>query len=99
MSTLTLSIITCTYNRKDFLRRCLDSLTAQKADINSVETIVVDNNSSDATRATVESFRGSIPGLKYIFEEAQGLSVARNRGCHEASGDYLAYLDDDAMAP
>lgn len=94
-----LSVIVCTYNRADFLAKCLDSLAAQAASHPDVEILVVDNNSSDATSRVVEEFKARIAGLRCVFEPAQGLSHARNRGCREARAPFLLYLDDDAMAP
>lgn len=99
MTSPSLSIIVCTYNRKNLLRRCLDSLVAQNSDMINFETIVVDNNSTDDTKLLVAQYAGRIRDLKYVFEKEQGLSHARNRGCNEASSEYLAYLDNDAIAP
>jgi glycosyltransferase involved in cell wall biosynthesis len=94
-----ISIIVCTYNRADFLGRCLDSLLNQGSSLRDIEIIVVDNNSTDGSREEVERRRGRFSGLRYAFEREQGLSNARNRGCREAEGEYLAYLDDDALVP
>ena len=99
MTSPSLSIIVCTYNRKDLLRKCLDSLVVQKPDVGNFETIVVDNNSTDGTKHLVTQYLGKISGLKYVFEKEQGLSHARNRGCNVAKSEYLAYLDNDAIAP
>ena len=99
MASPSLSVIVCTYNRKDLLRKCLDSLVAQNSDAVNFETIVVDNNSTDDTEKVVTQYAGRIRDLKYVFEKDQGLSHARNRGCSEASSEYLAYLDNDAIAP
>lgn len=63
-----------------------------------VEVLIVDNNSSDATRQVAQQYTSRLPNFKYIFEGTQGLSRARNRGFREALGKYVAYLDDDAKA-
>ncbi len=99
MTAPSLSIIICTYNRKDLLAKCLDSLVAQNTGIDKIEIIVVDNNSKDNTDELVMQYEKKIPCLKYVFEEKQGLSHARNRGCIETNSEYLAYLDNDAIAP
>jgi glycosyltransferase involved in cell wall biosynthesis len=93
-----LSIVICTYNRAEWLGRCLASLEPQCVDANRVETIVVDNNSTDETKRVVENFSTRLANFRYVFEETQGLSHARNRGIREALGEYIAYLDDDAVA-
>ncbi len=72
--------------------------TSYADDINetakNLELILVDNNSSDDTANLVNSYEETLP-VKYVLETEQGLSFARNRGIKEASGDYIAFLDDD----
>lgn len=94
----TLSIVICTYNRADWLETCLASLEPQCQDGSRVEVIVVDNNSTDETKQISGGFCGRSQNFRYVFEEKQGLSHARNRGMAEASGAYVAYIDDDARA-
>lgn len=62
----------------------------------SVDIIVIDNNSTDNTKYEVEKFNSS--KIKYIFEPNQGLSYARNSGYKAAKSEWVAYLDDDATA-
>ncbi|MDZ8050337.1 MAG: glycosyltransferase [Aulosira sp. ZfuVER01] len=91
-----ISAIICTHNRDTYLGAAIDSLLAQDFAAN-FEVVVVDNGSSDRTSEVVQQ-RASNPRLKYVFEPIIGLSVARNTGAKVASGDILAYLDDDAVA-
>lgn len=95
MSPPHISAIICTHNRDDYLGAAIDSLLVQ--DFSDYEVIVVDNASTDTTRAVVEA-RSSHPHLHYVHEEKLGLSVARNAGAKAARGQILAYLDDDAEA-
>jgi glucosyl-dolichyl phosphate glucuronosyltransferase len=94
-----ISVIICTYNRSKSLERTLESLRnvfhPQGAEW---EIIIVDNNSSDNTREVVERFIGSsmLP-CKYVFENKQGLSYARNTGIGEAKGEILSFTDDDVI--
>lgn len=90
-----ISAIICTHNRANYLGGAIDSLLAQN--FLDFEVVVVDNASSDRTREVVEA-RLSHPHLKYVYEPVTGLSVARNTGAQAASGEILAYLDDDAVA-
>jgi glycosyltransferase involved in cell wall biosynthesis len=92
-----LSVILCTYNRCHNLAPCLTALARQEGlDGVAWEVVVVDNNSTDATRATVEGLAAELPiTLRYGFEGQQGLSHARNRGIQEAAGRYLCFMDDD----
>lgn len=96
--TPTLSITVCTYNRADVLPKCLESLVDQTTTPELFEVLIIDNNSTDGTKKIALDFCGKNTNFKYIFEEKQGLSHARNRAIDEAQGGYLAYIDDDAIA-
>ena len=92
-----ISVVVCTYNRAAVLERMLDSFFAQPGVGEcSYELIVVDNNSSDGTREVAARFE-RFEGCRYVFERRQGLSAARNRGVAEASGEIVAFLDDDVI--
>jgi glucosyl-dolichyl phosphate glucuronosyltransferase len=94
-----ISIIICTYNRSNTLNKvleCVQGLTGSP-DI-TWETLVVDNNSTDETKSTVERFVGCGKGnIKYIFEGRQGKPYALNTGIAAAKGDILAFTDDDVL--
>jgi glycosyltransferase involved in cell wall biosynthesis len=63
------------------------------------EIVVVDNGSRDATKSVVDEFSLASPiRVLYVFEERQGLCFARNRGIQEASGNVIAFTDDDCIA-
>ena len=96
---LNLSIIICTFNRCESLKDVLNSLFEQKSLENLFyEIIVIDNNSQDETKKMVDEF---IPQfnekLRYVFEQQQGLSFARNRGIRESRGEILVFTDDDVI--
>lgn len=92
------SIVVCTYNRALSLRDTLAALRAQQAGPGCAwEVVVVDNNSSDGTRAEVERAQADWPGLRYEFEPLQGLSHARNHGIGCARGDVILFTDDDVL--
>jgi glycosyltransferase involved in cell wall biosynthesis len=99
MPTCLLSIVVCTYNRAEILTGCLKSLSEQIAPSEYFEIIVVDNNSTDTTQKVVEFFCKKYNNFRLVKEYKQGLSHARNRGWQDAKGEYVAYLDDDALAP
>lgn len=65
------------------------------------EIILVNNNCSDQTDTFCRDFIESNPEIhfKYLIEDNQGLSFARNKGIREAKGDILLFIDDDAYAP
>lgn len=93
-----LSVIICTYNRSSLLEDSLISyLETEFFDDPSVELIVVDNNSTDDTEKVVRRFMSRNLCIRYVKEENQGLSYARNRGIEEAKGEVLAFVDDDVF--
>ncbi|MFD2672709.1 glycosyltransferase [Marinicrinis sediminis] len=94
-----ISVIICTYNRASLLSETLMALPELHR-MDQAEVIVVDNQSTDHTAAVVAQFQQHWPAsctLRYVREREQGLSHARNRGIEEASGDWIAFLDDDAI--
>jgi glucosyl-dolichyl phosphate glucuronosyltransferase len=93
-----LSVVVCTYNRAPLLEMCLRSLVEQSASSSLHEIIIVDNNSSDSTPSVVKEFSQKYDYIHGFIEKNQGLSHSRNRGYREASGEYVAYIDDDAKA-
>lgn len=92
-----LSCIICTYNRADYLAETLQFLVKNNC-TGHVEILIVDNNSTDATRQTADQYidkSAKGPVIRYITEKKQGLSFARNRGIREAHAPVLLFLDDD----
>ena len=85
------SIIVCTRDGALTLPECLASLT--RLDYPDFETIVVDDGSTQDIAALCAPH----PHIQYIRQEPQGLSVARNTGAAAASGEILAYTDDDCV--
>jgi glycosyltransferase involved in cell wall biosynthesis len=89
------SVVIATYNRAAELRATLASLASLRPD-GDWETIVVDNNSTDGTRAVVEETARAFPvPLRYVFEREQGRSPALNAGIRLAQGAIIATTDDD----
>jgi glycosyltransferase involved in cell wall biosynthesis len=93
-----ISVVTYTFNRADILTALLESIASQTLDPRMFEFIVVDNHSTDRTRALLESFCSRYSNFHYFYEEKQGTSYARNRGWREAQGETIAFIDDDGKA-
>jgi glycosyltransferase involved in cell wall biosynthesis len=91
------SIIISTFNRAPVLGATLDSIAAMTVPRDlQWEVVVVDNNSTDATRATVETRTASFPTvLRYLFEGRQGKSYAVNTGLTASEATLVAFTDDD----
>jgi glycosyltransferase involved in cell wall biosynthesis len=92
-----LDVILPTYNRHEFLKLTLDSLLAAEVPSDlTVSVTVVDNNSGDATRETVEAYQSKFAGrLHYVLEKKQGRSHALNAGITSTNGDLVGMIDDD----
>ena len=86
-----------TYNRADFLRQTLAGIVVQQFPRDHFEVLVIDNNSTDHTRAVVEEFSGAQPAPRYTRETQQGLDYARNRAIREARGSIILFGDDDIL--
>jgi glycosyltransferase involved in cell wall biosynthesis len=84
-----MSVVVCTYNGERTIRDCLDGLL--KLDYPDYEVIVVDDGSTDATAQIARQYP-----FRLITTENRGLSSARNTGFRAATGEIVAYIDDDA---
>ncbi len=92
---MNISVIICTYTEKRWPTLVSTITTVQQQSERPYEIIVVsDNNPALATR-----LRASFSGITVVENSGQaGISVARNVGIEHATGDILAFIDDDAVA-
>jgi len=89
-----LSIIIVSYNVKDFLVQCLNSIYRSEFD-NTFEIIVIDNDSFDGTSNEIKRL---FPDVKYIQNENnEGFSKAVNKAINKASGQYICLLNPDVI--
>lgn len=93
-----LSVIIPTRNRSSLLNLTLTSITKQSLPKDSFEVIVVDNGSTDDTKAIVDSFKNKLPHLIYHYDDRPGLHVGRHDGYKLSNSDILVYADDDIEA-
>jgi len=84
-----ISVVVCTYNGSRTIAQCCEELT--KLDYPDYEVIVVDDGSTDNVAAIAGSY-----DVKLIQTVNHGLSSARNTGANAATGEIVAYIDDDA---
>lgn len=87
---ISVSVIIPTWNRSRFVAEAVRSVQAVDGPDLALEILVVDNGSTDDTAAVVQAM-----GVRYVYCETPGAAAARNLGMREATGDYLAFLDDD----
>jgi len=85
-----LSIIIPAYNEENYLPATLDAINASKTD--GCEVIVVDNQSTDATRDIAVA-----RGAKVATETERNIGKVRNTGADAASGDVLVFIDADSI--
>jgi glycosyltransferase involved in cell wall biosynthesis len=89
-----------THNRSPLIRQTLASIAALHLPAGiEAECVVVDNRSTDDTRHVVGDFAHhcALP-TRYVYESGAGSSWARNRAIREARGDFIFFIDDDAVA-
>ena len=86
------SVIIPTLNRRDLVCQAVASVLAQHDA--SLEVIVVDDGSTDGTRAALQAFGGRV---RYAYQPTRGVSAARNCGVALATGTWLAFLDSDDL--
>ena len=94
-----LSILVCTYNRSDFLYKCIRSIINQtETREEKIEIVIVDNNSHDNTNQVVNELKEKYrTKIRYIIEKKQGISYSRTTGAKESEGEFIACVDDDAI--
>ena len=87
----------CTYKRPELLGQLLAKLERQRTgDSFSYSIVVVDNDTQESARQTVESFAmNSVIPARYFVEKEQNIALARNKSVTNAQGDFIAFIDDD----
>ena len=94
LDTPTFSIVIPTYNRPAQLNVCLQACARLDYPDDRFEVIVVDDGGSSSLDAMAARFHGVLK-LKLLRQENAGPAAARNKGASEATGEYLAFTDDD----
>lgn len=87
------SIIVPVYNTSKYLSHCLDSLVNQTLD--SIEIIIVNDWSTDNSKDIIDTYISKYSHIKYIYQDNQGLSWARNTWMWLATWEYIWFVDSD----
>lgn len=87
-----LSVVITTYKRDDYLEQCLHSLAEQTRPLH--EIVVVDDGGSGSAKDVVARFDAR---FRYAWQPNGGVQKARNHGVRMATGEWLAFLDDDDL--
>ncbi|WP_205672099.1 glycosyltransferase family A protein [Ammoniphilus sp. YIM 78166] len=81
-----------TYNRGKFITNAIESVLRQT--YRDLEIVIIDDGSTDDTRSRVAPYGSPV---RYIYQQNQGVSEARNNGIKQARGKYIAFLDSDDL--
>ncbi|WP_051319896.1 MULTISPECIES: glycosyltransferase [Planktothrix] len=93
-----ISAVICTYNRYDLLEKAIHSLKQQTLNSDLYRILVIDNSPDLEYAEQVKQHYDSQPFLEYVIEPKPGLSNARNVAAHLCNTEFIAYMDDDAIA-
>lgn len=93
MNTPLITVIVPVYNIKEYLPRCVASLTAQT--YKNLEILLVDDGSTDGTGALCDELATRDTRIRVFHKENGGSSSARNLALLEAKGEYLGFVDSD----
>ena len=95
--TAQISVCICTLKRPELLRRTLSSLHDQQTGgVFTYSVVVADNDAAESARQAVAEFSAAarLP-VTYCVEPQQNIALARNKAVESASGDWIAFIDDD----
>src|SRR5271165_1143706 len=92
-----ISVCICTYKRPRFLKRLLGELADQETGgLFTYSVVVADNDELQSAKALVSDFAaGSTVPVTYCVEPQQNISLTRNKAIENATGDFIAFIDDD----
>lgn len=91
MSHSLISIIVPVYNGEKYIEKCINSILNQT--YTNLELIIINDGSNDNTEKKIKSFNDQ--RINYFYIDNSGVSVARNFGIEQATGEYIAFVDSD----
>lgn len=96
MSKKAISIIIPCYNCAETIKETLQSVESKS--FNDYEVIIINDGSTDLSEKIINEYkRESLLDIRLINQQNSGVSVARNRGIEESTGEYLLFLDGDDL--
>jgi len=91
------TVLVCTYRRRERILACLDSLSRLRFPAGGLELLVVDDGSDDGTAEDIGRRRIQVP-VRVLRQAHAGLAAARNTGIRSATGQIIVMVDDDTVA-
>lgn len=88
-----ISVIVPVYNKAPYIEKCLEDICNQT--YRDLEIICIDDGSTDGSGEIIKAFMKKDLRFRYVEQENQGVSVARNRGLELAKGEYISFIDCD----
>ena len=88
-----ISVIVPVYNVEQYLSQCLDSIIKQT--FKDIEIICINDGSTDNSGKILEEYAHKDNRIKILNQKNQGLSVARNNGIAQSTGEYISFIDSD----
>ena len=89
------SIILPSFNRSDVINQTIQSVIYQTYE--NWELIIVDDGSTDNTKKIVDEIKNTESRIKYIYQQNEERSSARNNGINNAKGDFICFIDSDDL--
>jgi hypothetical protein len=90
------AVVTC-YDQEEYIGDAIGSVVRQSRYDAILEIIVVDDGSTDDSETVIRNWANRCEKIRYVYQENQGVSAARNEGVRCSSGDYIAFLDGDDL--
>lgn len=93
-----ITVIVACYNIETYIRRCVDSITAQT--YKNLEILITDDGSTDSSGVICDELASNDPRIKVFHTDNHGLGLARDYAMDRASGTYITFVDgDDYIEP
>ncbi len=93
-----ISLVVMTYNRRESLRRCLESVTRIRNEEITFEVIVVDDGSETDNRPVIDQFKDSL-AIRYYKKVHEGIPSTRNFGLKKSRARLVGFIADDYTLP
>ena len=94
---VSITVCLCTHNRPHYAAACLDGLRRQSVGADGFEILVIDSAGAGAVPAQLAALVAGVVNARLLRVAQAGVSAARNLGAQAARGEYIAYIDDDAI--